>query len=136
MQDVGLVPVIAVEDPARRLHNLTIARALELRRTASALRVVNQLLDMVKNKADQLRRGNWVLQCDVISDSFQIAKRRLRPDYISHLARHFLACECVATRHSANACSYRKRVVKGKTWAVSVGRGGRRAFKKKIKKKK
>src|SRR5690606_2541056 len=107
MQDVDFVPVIAVEDPARRLDNLTIARALELRRTASALRVVNQLLDMAKNTADQLRRGNWVLQCDVISDSLQIAKRRLRPDYFSHLARRFLACACVATRPSAIACSPR-----------------------------
>src|SRR3546814_17826402 len=94
MQDVGLVPVIAVEDPARRLHNLTIARALELRRTASALRVVNQLLDMVKNTADQLRRGNWVLQCDVISDSFQIAKRRLRSD------ERRVGQECVSTCRS------------------------------------
>src|SRR5690606_1050285 len=107
MQDIDLVPVMAVEDPAWRLDNLTIARALELWRTASALRVVTQLLDMVKNTADQRRRGTWVLQCDGISDGFQIAKRRLRPNYFSHLARRFLARACVATRPSAIACSPR-----------------------------
>src|SRR5690606_18734944 len=107
MQDVDFVPVIAVEDPARRLDNLTIARALELRRTASALRVVNQLLDMAKNTAGKLRRDNWVLQCDVISDIFQTANRAIRPDYFSHLARRFLACACVSTRPSAIAFSPR-----------------------------
>src|SRR5690606_39224167 len=103
MQDIDLVPVMAVEDPAWRLDNLTIARPRDFWRPASALRVVTPLLGMVNNTADQRRRGTWVLKCDVISDGFQIAKRPLRPNYFSHLARRFLACPCVATRPSAIA---------------------------------
>ena len=46
------MPVIAVEDAAGRLHDLTVARFTKLLRATPALRVIHELFDVAKDALD------------------------------------------------------------------------------------
>ena len=107
MQDKDLASIIAIEDPARRLHNLTVTGAPQLLRPATTLWMVSQLLYMTKDAPNELGSSNRIFQCDVVGNGIQITQCRFRPDYFSHLERRFLAWAWVATRPSATACSPR-----------------------------
>ncbi len=91
MQNKDLVSVMAVADATGRFHNLTVTRSPEFLWPTATFRVVSQLLDMAEDSLDKLRRSDGAFQCDVIGNSIQIAQCRLRPDYLSHRARRFLA---------------------------------------------
>lgn len=91
MQDEYRLAVVAINDPARWLNELSVARPLELDQFASALGVILQLADVLEYAGDEHCRGVRVLQRDVVADSVKIAKGWLRPDYLSHRAMRVLA---------------------------------------------
>src|SRR5690606_6919734 len=77
VQDENLVPIVAIEDATRRLHNLPIPRLPKLLWPATALWMIGKLLHMGKDALDQLRGSDRVLQCYVVGDGIQIAQGRL-----------------------------------------------------------
>ena len=91
MEDDDLLAVVSIKDPARRLDDLPIAGPLQLARPAAALGMIFELLDMVEDAFDELSRRDRILESDIFRDRFQIAERRMRPDYFSHLPRRALA---------------------------------------------
>ena len=91
MQDKDLASIIAIEDPARRLHNLAVTGAPQLLRPATTLWMVSQLLYMTKDAPNELGSSNRIFQCDVVGNGVKIRQGRLGPDYFSHLASLALA---------------------------------------------
>ncbi len=83
--------VKSVEDAAGRLHDLTVARLAKLRWITAALRMICQLLYMRQDPQDKRSRCSRVFQGNVVSDCIKIRKRRICPDYFSHLASRVLA---------------------------------------------
>ncbi len=75
MQDKDLVPVMAVENTAGRLHDLAIAGAPEFLRTTAAVRMVGKLLNMAEDAFDKLCRCNPIFQCNVVGNCIQIRQR-------------------------------------------------------------
>ncbi len=60
------MPVMAVEDRARWLHNLAVSRASKLLWAATAIRLVGELLDMAKDTFGELRGGYWIFQRNAV----------------------------------------------------------------------
>ena len=83
--------VVAVKHPARRLDNLAISRPPKLLRPTATLRMIGQLLDVTKDALDERRCSDGVFECNVVCDGIEITQRWLRPNYLSHRARRFLA---------------------------------------------
>ena len=77
VQDEDLVPIVAIEDATRWLHNLPVPRPPKFLWAAAALWMISELLDMTKDALDQFRCSDWILQCDVIGNGIQVAQRRL-----------------------------------------------------------
>lgn len=76
MQDKDLVSVMTVEDTARRFHYLTVTGAFKFLGVTATVRVVGKLLDMVEDALDKICGGDWVFQCDVVSNCIQIRQCR------------------------------------------------------------
>ncbi len=91
MQDKDLVPVVTIEDAARGLDYLTVARAPKLLRAAATVWVIGKLLSMRKYPLHKLCCCNRIFQSDGIGNRVEIRYCGFRPDYFSHLARRFLA---------------------------------------------
>ena len=77
MQDKDLVPVMAIENTAGRLHDLAIAGAPEFFRATATVRVVGKLLNMAEDAFDKLCRCNRIFQCNVVGNCIKIRKRGL-----------------------------------------------------------
>ena len=107
MKNECFCPVETVQDPARRLHDLPVAGALQLRDTWAAFRVRFQLLDMPEDPLHQCRRCKGILDGNIVGDGVQVVERRFSLDYLSHRAIRALAWALVRTRPSATAISPR-----------------------------
>lgn len=77
MQYKDFVPVMAVEDAARRLDNLAITGAPKLLRSTAAVGMVGKLFNVAEDAFDKLRRCDRIFQRDVVSDCIKIRQRRL-----------------------------------------------------------
>ena len=72
--------IVAVEDAARSLNNLPIARLPHLRRSGTALWLFHKLLDVLKNSLNKTPRRLRVIESDVISDGVEVMESRFSPD--------------------------------------------------------
>lgn len=72
MQDKDPLSVVAIEQAAGWLNNLAVTGSFELLRATATFWMVNQLLDVTDDALDQLCRGIWILDGDVVGDSVQI----------------------------------------------------------------
>ncbi len=72
VENVCAIAINPIEDAARRLNNLPVTPPLQLGRPRTALRMIGQLLYMLKHALDQLPRGLGLVQCDVVGDGIQV----------------------------------------------------------------
>lgn len=92
MENVNPLAIEAVEHPAGRLHDLSIAGASpKFRRSAATGRVLRKLADMRVYTLHQRDGGVRIFKRDVIRDGFQIGQRGIGPDYFSHRASRAFA---------------------------------------------
>jgi len=61
MEDEDAVGFLPVEDSARRLDDLSVPPTSKLRRLRSASRMIDELIDMVKDTLDQRARRVRIL---------------------------------------------------------------------------
>ena len=76
MQDEYRLAVVAIDDRARWLNDLSVARPLELDQLAPALGVIFQLADVLEYAGNKHCRRGRILQRDVVADSVKIATSR------------------------------------------------------------
>ena len=108
MQDDHPRPVLTREDSARRFHELPVSRgAREFERPASALGMIDELLDARQHPAHQRGGRCGVFDRDVIGDGVQVGQGRFGPDYLSHRSSRRSASSPETTRPSATAISPR-----------------------------
>jgi hypothetical protein len=60
-EDEDTVGVLSVEDPARRLDNLSVSPSSKLRRLRSAARMIDELINMLKDTLNQGARRVRIL---------------------------------------------------------------------------
>ena len=77
MQDKDLVSVMAVEDAAGWLHYLAITGAPKFLRAATAIGMVDKLLNVAEDTFDKFCGCGRILQRDVVSDCIKISQRGL-----------------------------------------------------------
>ena len=77
MEGKDFVSVMAVKDTTGWLHYLTIAGAAEFLGAATAVRVVNKLLNVAEDTFDELCRRDRILQGDEVSNCIKIRQRGL-----------------------------------------------------------
>jgi len=73
MEDEDAVRVLSVKDPARRLDNLSISQSSKVGRLRSASGVVDELINVLKDAANQGARCVRNLQRNVVRNGIQIA---------------------------------------------------------------
>lgn len=67
------MPIVAIEDATRWLHNLPIPRLPKFLWATAALWMISEVLDMSKDAFYQFRGSDWVLQRNVIGNGIQVA---------------------------------------------------------------
>lgn len=107
MQDEDAPAVISIENPARRLDDLPVAPAAQLRGPGTALRMLGKHGDVTKDGANQPARCLRVVERDMVGNGVEIVERGLGPAYFSHRAMRFAAWAWVNTRPSSTAFSPR-----------------------------
>ena len=83
--------VMPVQDTTGRLDNLSVSPTPQFSRLGTASWMIGKLLDATKDSPNKSLCRLRVIQRNVISDGFEIAQRRLGPDYFSHRAMRCLA---------------------------------------------
>ena len=72
MQDKDFVPVMAVDNPARRLDDLAITGAPKFLRATAAVGMVGKLFNVAKDAFDKLSGSDRILQRDEVSNCIKI----------------------------------------------------------------
>jgi len=73
VKDEDAIGVLAVENPARRLDNLSVSPSSKFRRLRSAARMVDELINMMEDALHQRARRVRIFQCNVVCDCIQVA---------------------------------------------------------------
>src|ERR1022692_1656446 len=107
IEDIDGIALASIEDPTRRFNDLAIAPAAQFIRLRSAVRMRDQLFDVLEYALNQFPCRGRVVQCNVIGDGVEVVESGLGPDYFSHRAMRFLALAWVSTRPSSTAFSPR-----------------------------
>jgi len=61
-----------VEDSARRLHNLAVARFFKFGGSRTQARMLLKFVYVRKNTPHELSGSGWIFDCDVVGDGFEI----------------------------------------------------------------
>lgn len=108
MKNEDSLTVYAIEDPTRRLNDLSVTRATrQLVWSASAFRMQGELIDMREDPPYDCYSRLAILNGDVVRNRVEICECGFRPDYFSHLASRSFASSCETRRSSATAISPR-----------------------------
>ncbi len=91
MQDEHAARLRSMEHTARRLDDLAIAAALQIRRSAAAVGMIRQGVHLREYAPDPFDGSRPTVQGDVVGDGVEVGQRRLGSDYFNHLASRSLA---------------------------------------------